>query len=158
MYLHGHGVRSREVVVVAVLDGERDRVRECWQRRYRCKLCGCVAVVLPAGVMPRYLYSVAAIVASFFLVAAPPVGEGLDDADAYERQGMLARPASPAKQPIRWRSLDRWVRRGRDWWPGWTSGDMPSLLVGFVVISGGRGREAALEAAVSTHARWGCAM
>lgn len=156
--MHGHGCRSRQVVVVAALAGERDRVRECWQRRYRCRRCGCVAVVLPVGVVPRYLYSVAAIAASFFLVAASPLGEGLDDADAYEQQGLYVRFPSPAKQPMRWRSLGRWALRGREWWPSWANDEVRSLLAGFVICSGGRGRSAALEAAVSTHARWGCVM
>ena len=80
--LQGHGKRQREVVVPAVID-EEDEVEllECWVRRYRCTLCRAVVTVLPKGVLPRYLYSAAAMVMAFLLVADRPVGEGLSDAD-----------------------------------------------------------------------------
>lgn len=43
------------------------------------------------GVLPRFLYSVAAIVLALLFVADPPLGDGLSDAAAYARQGLFAR-------------------------------------------------------------------
>ena len=68
--LHGHGCRIRMVVVAPALgDDAPTEVLECWQRRYRCTACKAILVVLPAGVMPRYLYSAAAIVKELVLRA-----------------------------------------------------------------------------------------
>ena len=126
--LHGHGVRTRMVVVapvlllVAAVGGDPAQVLECWERRYRCTACGAILVVLPKGVMPRYLYSAAAIVAAFFLVAKQPVGQGLSQAEAYDRQGMLRGATSRAfSDPgYYWPSLKRWAARARCRWTGWS--------------------------------------
>jgi hypothetical protein len=157
--LHGHGIRQREVVVPAVID-EDDRVEllECWVCRYRCKLCGAVVTVLPKGVLPRCLYSAAAMVAAFLLVADKPVGDGLSDADAYDRQGMNPRRGWTKPWPYRWRSLDRWLGMAASWWPGRAVAGLQGLLLGFVVDAQSDARREVLAAAVGAHVRWGCAM
>src|SRR5690606_18656122 len=116
--LQGHGIRQREVVVTPAIDGARPVLEECWVRRYRCTACRAVATVLPHGVLPRFLYSALAIVTAFLLTAASPIGEGLSDAEAYDRQGMNPSRRWTKPNIYRWRSLDRWATRISDWWPG----------------------------------------
>lgn len=160
--LQGHGRRTRLVVVTAAVGDEDDGVQvvECWQRRYRCKACHGVSVILPKGVLPRFLYCVAAIVFGFFLVEDPPVGEGLSQAEAYDRQGMLRDVTSRAfRDPgYRWRSLQRWAARARQWWTDWTGETLSGLLLLFVERAGGQSRAAAVEVAVDSHVRWGLTM
>jgi hypothetical protein len=157
--LQGHGKRQREVVVPAVVDEEDDvELLDCWVRRYRCVLCGAVITVLPKGVLPRYLYSAAAMVMALLLVANKPVGEGKSDAAAYDRQGMNPRRRWTKSWPYRWRSLDRWFAMAGTWWPGRAVGNLEALLTGFVVDAQSDARREVLAAAVGTHVRWGCAM
>jgi len=115
--------------------------------------------VLPKGVLPRYLYSVPAIVVALLLVAATPVGEGLTDALAYRRQGMNSVHRHHRWEDWRWRSLGRWRSRLGSWWPGLPH-DVGGWLTGLLVRSRGeRGdRRALLAAAVDSHARWVAAM
>jgi hypothetical protein len=145
------------VVAPALDDGTPAEVLECWQRRYRCTACGAILVVLPRGVMARYLYSAAAIVMAFFLVAERPVGQGLSQAEAYDRQGMLrdVTPRAFRDPSYRWRSLDRWARRARQWWTGW-AGDISALLHLFLQRAGDLA--GAVRIALDSHVRWGCAM
>ena len=183
--LHGHGSCKREVVVPPLWTGvpPGERCLSCWQRRYRCTACGHVMIVMPPGVMPRYLYSVAAIVLAWFLVTARPVGDHKSDAQAYQLQGIygaLPRYKEESKpkegseagkqrerqeQPkadkqhqykeerYRWRSLKRWLRAAPAWWPDWTGYDLSTLLAMFLQRAGGRGRQAAVAAAVAAHAQ-----
>lgn len=151
-------MRSRDVVVAAALGAAQARVVECWQRRYRCTACKAVGVVLPRGVMPRYLYSAGAIVAALFLSAAPPVGDGASDAEAYAHQGMYRRGVCDAAEPYRWRSLGRWAAAAPTWWPNVPFGGITTLLVRFLERSGTGGRRDALAAALGTHVRWGQAV
>lgn len=154
--LHGHGTREREVVVRAVLDDEDEvELLDCWVRRYECQCCGAVITVLPKGVLPRYLYGAAAIVSAFLLVAHQPVGEGLSDAEAYDRQGMYPRRCWRKLDPYRWRSLDRWLCVAERWWPGRAFKTLDGLVSGFVVDAGGADRREVLAAALGAHARWG---
>lgn len=157
--MQGHGVRLRQVVVPPLVEAGQPRVCECWERRYRCVACRVVLVVLPRGVMPRYLYSAAAIVTAFFLVAEPPIGEGLTDAAAYRRQGMYCRLSSDAEADpqYRWRSPGRWARLAEEWWPDGAGRGLGGLLVLFLERAGGR-RGEALRVAVDGHVRWGCPM
>lgn len=164
--LHGHGVRIRMVVVAPVLvlvvaaGGDPAQVLECWERRYRCTSCGAILVVLPHGVMPRYLYSAAAIVAAYFLVASRPLGQGLSKAEAYDRQGMLrgATRRAFSDPGYQWRSLSRWAARARDWWTGWSGTGVSGLLLLLLERSGGRHWSEAVRIAVDAHVQWGCAM
>lgn len=156
--LHGHGLRTRWVVVPPAVEAEACPVElvECWQRRYRCTACRAVTVVLPRGVLPRFLYSVAAIVVGLFLVTAEPIGGGLSDAEAYARQGMFARLSTYAEMPYRWRSVDRWAARAKLWWSGWT-GTIAALLVLFTERARSRALAAAVRIAILSHVRWGAA-
>lgn len=133
---------------------------ECWERRYRCTHCNAVMIVLPRGVMARYLYSVASIVAAFFLVGQRPVGEGLSNTEAYKKQGMYGRRSTNAEADpnYRWRSLGRWARLAKQWWPTWRGGTISSLLTLFLRQSNERSVEAVVLAALNSHARWGCNM
>ena len=122
-------------------------------------------IVMPPGVMPRYLYSVAAIVLAWFLVAARPIGDHQSDARAYQFQGIYGgllryeeetediAPLKYKDQPYRWRSLKRWLRAARTWWPDWTGSDLSTLLAMFLQRSRGRGRQAAVDAAIAAHAQ-----
>lgn len=113
--------------------------------------------MLPAGVMPRYLYSIFAIVMAMLLVAPRPLGDGLDAAEAYDRQGMNRIRGWNKPWPYRWRSLDRWASHLAEWWPG-----LPDHIDG--VVAGWRRRagrgdvHAVLAASVKSHVRWGLAM
>lgn len=154
--LHGHGVRLRTVVVLPALSKGGDRLCECWQRRYRCTACGAVAVVLPAGVMPRCLYSTAAVVVAFFLTAAAPLGRGHSHDEAYRRQGMYSRLSTggQAEPCWRWRSLDRWAAMAGQWWPQGQGFAVSSLLVGWIERSGGGGLAGQVRAALDSHVGW----
>lgn len=158
IYLHGHGHRERTVVVLPTVDDECAEIAECWVRRYRCVECGAVPSVLPRGVLPRYLYCAAAIVSAFFLTTKRPVGDGLSDVDAYERQGMYRRARGCSEAPFRWRSIGRWASLSRQWWPERAARHLESLLVSFIERAGGLGRRAVLDSAVASHIAWGGAM
>ena len=112
-------------------------------------------VVLPWGVMPRFLYSVAAIVVAFLLVAERPTGEGLSDAEAYRRQGMYAQLSTYAEDPYRWRSLTRWTSLACEWWLSWSGDALSSLLIGFLERAGGRDVDEMVRVAVDGHVQWG---
>ena len=153
--LYGHGVRCRGIVVAPRHEGG-PALTECWCRRYRCTACGAVHTVLPVGVLPRFLYSVFAIAWAFALVAAPPVGHGRCDADAYDVQGMNPMRGWTKPWPYRWRSLGRWRNRLAGWWPAWSSVD--ALVVGLRRRAGTDEAAALLVAAARSHVRWGRAM
>lgn len=103
----------------------------------------------PPGLVPRHLYSLAAIVTAWLLALAAPLGDGLDQAKVYDRQGVDRRPSTAVEEPDhagvrRWRSLGRWADRIGGWWParpvgGETWRDRAgALLLGFVAGEGGR--------------------
>lgn len=157
MVLHGHGKRFRLVVVFPATSNRPAQVGECWSRRYRCTACGAVTVVLPDGVMPRFLYSAAAIVLAWLLVTPAPVGAGLDDATAYDRQGMLQRLRWPDRADYRWRSLDRWARQIGPWWPHRLARTAQALVTE-LVAEVGTDDHAVLGRALASHVRWVPAM
>gem|GEM_PF-4093823 len=154
--LHGHGKRVRSVVLPAV-PGDDRRVGLCWARRYRCTRCDHVPTVLPPGVLPCHLYSLMAIVRAWVLVAAEPVGQGVDDPLAYAVQGRKQATSWTKPWPYRWRSLDRWASRIEAWWPGRAATDCHALLVGFV-SEAGDDLHAILGRATASHVRCGAAM
>lgn len=157
--LHGHGTRTREVVVGPVFGLDRPgEPAQCWVRRYRCVECKAGCSVLPPGVMPRFLYSAAAIVMAFFMVEARPAGDGLSDREAYRRQGMYACTSWNEAAPYRWRSIGRWLRHARRWWPERADWSLQVLLNHFVSRSAGAEREGAVRAAVAAHVTWGHGM
>lgn len=108
---------------------------------------------MPRGVLPRFLYSVAAIVFALFLVVTPPVGDGHSHAEAYAQQGMFAQLAAYAEEPYRWRSLGRWSAHAAQWWSGWT-GQIDALLVLFTERARSPCRADALLIALTSHVHW----
>lgn len=67
--LEGHGARRRDVVVVN--DGELRFERiTCWSRRFLCNACGRCCAVLPEGVLPGSIYSLAAVIVAWFAASA----------------------------------------------------------------------------------------
>jgi transposase len=137
--LHGHGLRQRWTV----LPGPTKALfLAVWARRFRCTACRGTTTVLPPGVVHRHLYSLYAILTAWWLASARPVGEGLDDAEVYARQGVdrgLAVEAHHYGRP-RWRSLPRWARRSSAWWPArvvsaatWRS-RVHALVAGWTVL------------------------
>lgn len=155
--LHGHGVRHRSVVVPPATADQTAVVGECWSRRYRCTACGAITLVLPDGVMPRFLYSAAAIVLAWLLTAPRPDGHSLDDATAYDRQGLLKRLRWHRRDDFRWRSLDRWSRQIGAWWPHRAARTAAALVTELVAEVGGDER-AVLGRALGSHVRWVPAM
>jgi hypothetical protein len=143
--------------VFPTADDRYAEVGECWVRRFRCTECGAVRSVLPRGVLPRFLYSIGAIVSAFFLTARQPVGDELSDADAYERQGMYRRRGS-SEDPFRWRSIGRWSTLSRQWWPERAVHHIANLLVSFLERAGSPERETVLKTAVASHVAWGGTM
>ena len=158
LWLWGHGPRRRFVVVLPSLGGGPAMCVDCWVRRYWCVACKKTQTVLPRGLMPRYLYSVAAIVMAFVLTASTPVGQGLSDLDAYVRQGMYGEWVSQDGLPYRWRSLSRWSVTASEWWSTWATGGAVGALVDFHQRAEPGGLHGLLEAAVDLHVRWGGVM
>jgi hypothetical protein len=60
MGLHGHGVRSRQVLGPLTWGG-LPLALEVWVRRYRCTRCRATCTVVPREVLTRRLYSAPAI-------------------------------------------------------------------------------------------------
>jgi hypothetical protein len=160
--LWGHGVRERSVVV---FEDDRVAVVSAWQRRFRCLGCRRHCAVLPPGVIPRHLYGLASIVAAWFLAAARPIGDGLDDEAVYARLGVDRRHPGPERGRAgrrRWRSLRRWSASIPNWWPtrpavgaAWRQ-RAATLIVGF--LPGDGGRDGAIRRALFAHAAGGTAM
>lgn len=79
---------------------------KCWVRRYRCTVCGLPCSVLPEGVVMHFLYSLASIIAAWFGITAPPIGQGLDHDAVYARQGVeRVRVERHRSGKRRWRAL-----------------------------------------------------
>jgi len=159
--LWGHGGRWHDVVV----PGDKPTLAQVWTRRFLCRRCDQTCSVSPPGILPRHVYSLAAILTAWFLAAERPVGDGLDDEAVYALLGVdrwLETQESGHAGRRRWRSLRRWVACASTWWPtrpaiGATWRDRAaSLLVGF--IPGDGGRDGAIQRALSAHVAGGTAM
>ena len=119
----------------------------------------------PPGVLPGFLYSLAAILTAWFLAADSPVGDGLDDKAVYALLGVdrrLEEQESGHSGRRRWRSLRRWLAMAPCWWPTrpalgatWRA-RAGALLVGFVPGDGERG--GAIRRAIAAHVSGGTAM
>jgi hypothetical protein len=167
LLFHGHGSRDVQVVVPGEnwLGKARMMIVAC--RRFLCKKCGATPMLYPAGVVPRYLYSLLAILAAWWFSVEPPVGEGLDEEEVYARQGVDRLQSGPEKNRTgkrRWPSLSRWAARIESWWPGravvgntWRA-RVSSLLAGFSAEASEAGFTGVLTRAVSSHASAGAAM
>ena len=64
--LEGHGQRRRDVVVPAYDGGLTFKRISCWSRRFLCNACGRGSTILPEGVLPGCLSSLAAIAVAWF--------------------------------------------------------------------------------------------
>lgn len=165
LLLYGHGVRWRSVVLPNDADPPAAIVL-CWTRRFLCRRCSATCTVGPPGVLPRRLYTLAAIVTAWLLALDRPLGDGLDQVEVCARQGVDRRPGATAERRRsghrRWRSLPRWAARIPTWWSsrpvtGSTWREVArELLVGFV--AGGSGRDGLRARAVAAHASPGAAM
>jgi hypothetical protein len=99
----GHGRRTR-TVEGPLAPGEEPALTGLLARRYRCRACGAILVVVPAGVGRAYRYSLGAIALALSLWA-------------YERAtaAQVRARTSTAKtvgaaSATRWASLPRWTR------------------------------------------------
>jgi hypothetical protein len=104
--LHGHGVRRRDqwgppAAAAPPIAGE------VTGRRYRCTACGALLVVLPRGVLPRRLYSAAAIALALALWSVEHC------APAEVRARVSPWRIVGAAAAGGWASLRRWARAVR---------------------------------------------
>lgn len=134
-----------------------------WVRRYLCVDCRVTCSVLPTGVLLRYTYSIASIVASWLDAVDKPIGRSLGDPEVWARQGVdRLTPQRHRSGRPRWRSLSRWSARIDDWWPGlvvagetWRQRS-GALLAPWVLA--GAGLSDVVGRAIDSHAAWGAAM
>lgn len=101
--LHGHGLRSRQLLG-PMAPGAEPMAAEIEVRRYRCRNCKAVMTVGPAGTMTSRLYSAAAIawaLALYGLSALPP---------ASVRALISPWRVTGHEAVRRWRTLARWCR------------------------------------------------
>jgi hypothetical protein len=108
MVIVGHGVRTRRMVGPVDHGDDAGLSTDVCTRRYRCRACSAVLVVVPRGVLPRRRYTAFAIawaLALFGLVGltAPRV-----------REKITSWRAAPHTANLAWAALRRWVRAVRD--------------------------------------------
>lgn len=100
--LVGHGLRTRAVEgPVAV--GEAPVFTEIRARRYGCRACGAILVVLPRGVGRGYRYALAAIALGLALWASGVPGPKV-------RSKVSTSKTVGASSAARWASLRRWAQ------------------------------------------------
>ena len=124
LVLHGHGLRARTVIVRAK---DRSVLREILARRYVCRACDAVALVMPADVARRCLYTLSVIAAALA---------------AWSCGGMPARAVRSSFSAFTivgvattgWMSLTRWSRAATLLWPrlGAMTGGHPRSVAGRV--------------------------
>jgi hypothetical protein len=107
--LQGHGLRFRTQTGLDAVDGEPFD-DELATRRYRCRSCGAVVTVVPAGLLPRTRYRPTTIVLALALWALG----GFASAAVRRRVSATGTVAHEADRG--WASLRRWARRAWDWW------------------------------------------
>ncbi len=106
----GHGLRARQQTGPEV-SGGGSVDDEVPVRRYRCRECGAVIVVLPRGLLPRFRFRPVAIVLAL-------AAWGLDGvASGTVRQALCPRPAHVmAHDSWRcWAAPGRWLRTAHRW-------------------------------------------
>lgn len=99
----GHGLRGR-TVEGPVAAGEPPALTEILARRYLCRACGAILVVLPRGISRRYRYSLAAIAWALSLWSH----ERATSAEVRTRTSIATTVG--ASSATRWASLRRWTR------------------------------------------------
>lgn len=102
----GHGLRARSLEGPAA-PGEAPVVTDVHGRRYVCRACGAVLVVVPQGVARGHRYSLSAIAFALGWWAY----ERLHAAAVRERSSTAKRIG--AASATRWASLARWTRCAR---------------------------------------------
>lgn len=98
----GHGRRGR-TLEGPLVPGEAPTLTEVIARRYRCKRCKTILVVLPRGAARAYRYSLAAIGLALALWAHQRLAAALTRAKVSTAKVVGAASAT------RWRSLHRWT-------------------------------------------------
>lgn len=96
----GHGTRARQLRGPASV-GQLPSLRQIVVRRYRCRGCGGVLVVVPRGVLPRRHFSAGAIALALFRLAG-----GARVVDIRCEVGGQGETAA-------WPTMRRWLRAGR---------------------------------------------
>lgn len=99
----GHGLRPR-TVEGPLSPGEASSLTEVIARRYRCRACKTILVVLPRGVTRGYRYSLAAIGFALALWSYQRLSAALT------RTRVSMAKVFGATSATRWRSLHRWTR------------------------------------------------
>lgn len=105
--LHGHGLRARTVIVQV---GGRSKLTELLARRYVCRACDAVALVMPADVARRCLYTLSVIAAAL----AQWSHGGWSAAAVRSVFGAFLLRGDAATG---WPSLVRWTRMAERLWP-----------------------------------------
>lgn len=107
MVLHGHGLRARTIVEHAA---GRAKLTEIAARRYVCRACDAVVLVLPADVARRCVYTLSVIAAALA---------------QWSHAGLSARVVRSVFNPFAvlgdaargWPSLARWCGMAERLWP-----------------------------------------
>jgi hypothetical protein len=79
-------------------------------RRYRCRSCGAVVTVAPHGLLPRMLYSGAAVALALSEWASQRI------ATWRLRAGVSPRRGSACEREHGWRAVARWAHSAQRWW------------------------------------------
>lgn len=96
----GHGTRARQLRGPASV-GQVPSLRQILVRRYRCRGCGGVLVVVPRGVLARRHFSAGAIALALLRLAG-----GVRVVDIRREVGGQGETAA-------WPTMRRWLRAGR---------------------------------------------
>jgi hypothetical protein len=107
LVLHGHGLRARTLIVRA---SGRPEFVEILARRYVCRACHAVVLVVPAEVAKGHLYTLCAIAAA--LAAWSHAGLSARRVRAEHAVGQVVGSAVSG-----WPSLIRWARSAQRLWP-----------------------------------------
>lgn len=99
----GHGLRARTIEGPHA-PGEDPTLTEIFSRRYDCRACGAILVVVPSSVARGYRYSLAAIGWALALWAHA------SKAPAVVRESTSTATVIGAASATRWASLRRWTR------------------------------------------------
>lgn len=116
LQMHGHGLRERQLRGV-LEPGGPPVIVVLLLRRFLCLVCGCVATVVPRGVVCGRLYSAGAIALALALFG---LGEQSEAAVRQRSSPWQVVGATAAKG---WSALRRWVRaiRSGRLWPSLTA-------------------------------------
>lgn len=137
LVLHGHGLRPRTVIVRA--DG-RSVLTEIAARRYVCRACDAVALVVPADVARRCLYTLT-------LIAAALASWSHGGLAAHAVRAAFSAFSVLGAAATGWPSLKRWTGMVTQLWPRLgevgshaprvTSGRITAKLAAFAIVPSG---------------------